>query len=333
MGKPILFAKHIHSTFSSWSSNDEWAAIFIADRSELDFKLEPNSSIVSKKFPALNEIYIERIEGDAQFNIVYIPSEKRFYERALNEHKHFFNWHKTEEWAKMLDEYRNAGWIVGDLDQYQELTDFNEREEEKRIEQHFNSGVVLNLQHAEYDGHPELYQGGFSDGVFNGKRLKDYVRDGGCVHGWIGHRLGRKAWHDTLIEEGLRARGISDEGMYSWISSSNGRHFADSLEGYSDDEQRKKIEESLNSMFNCCILFNFPQHAGTLESTNQIRSEVETWGVLIEDTHCDGTGPDKMFQYVRKVHELDFTPQEREQLLSIVSPLVMEVYNNTIEIK
>ena len=73
------------------------------------------------------------------------------------------------------------------------------------------------------------------------KELKEYVSSN-CVFGWIGHSV-RKVELDKIIEDGLRLRGLSSSKMYNWISSSDGRHFGDSLSGLTLQEQIKEINK------------------------------------------------------------------------------------------
>ena len=121
----------------------------------------------------------------------------------------------------------------------------------------------------------------FSDSVFNCKELKEYVSSG-CPFGWIGHSV-RKAELDKEIEEGLRLRGLSSSKMYNWISSSDGRHFGDSLDGLSSQEQIKEIHKNLNRMFNMCLIYGDENHTGLLSSSNKIREEMKQKGWLLNE--------------------------------------------------
>jgi hypothetical protein len=136
------------------------------------------------------------------------------------------------------------------------------------------------MDYEEYKNNPALYQGGFSNEVFNSKELYNYVKSGHAF-GWIGHSGARTAAHDKQIEKGLRKRGISPSKMYNWISSGDGRHFGDSLEGYTKEEQKAKIEARLNEMYNLCIIYSTPSHGGMLTDSNRVREEFKKLNVLL----------------------------------------------------
>jgi len=109
--------------------------------------------------------------------------------------------------------------------------------------------------------------------------LQSYIRGG--AHGWIGHSSGRKAWHNKLIEEGLKERGLCFSRMKNWITSSSGRHFGDSLEGYNKKEQTEKIKRNLNDMFNCCLIYGAPEHKGMYTDTVTINQKFQELGLLL----------------------------------------------------
>jgi len=271
--KFLMVSKQIHSSCSTYSSNDVFLDKSLK-KNKIDFPLEEDTVINSKNYPFLNGERIKSIEGDKKFSCIYLEADKTFYYRNIRSESS-----KTDEFKNLAQKYVDAGWETNR--DYPELNSYRERckiVEQKRLKK---EKVVLWMGFENYQGHPEFFQGGFSDAVFNSPQLKEYVSRG-VAYGWIGNSSVRTAAHDKQIERGLRKRGISDHKMYNWISSSSGRHFADSLEGYSKQEQKEKIEKNLSYMYNNCIIYGSKSHGGTLSSSNDISGKYDELGVLID---------------------------------------------------
>jgi hypothetical protein len=281
--KAVVISKHIHCGFASFQTGDEFLVI-VTDSKELDFKPVIGQTIQSKKFPALNGEKVSELCGDKKYVGIYLEADKHFYEKTLDERRRtgkglglIDNYAKTPEFKERVQSYLDKG--------FKKDRDIPEQkaywEREKLIEQKSQKkkGVVLWMDYEEYKANPDLYQGGFSDEVFRSKELYNYVKGG--AFGWIGHSGARTAAHDKQIEKGLRKRGISPSRMHNWISSGDGRHFGDSLEGYTKKEQAKKIEARLNEMYNLCIIYSTPSHGGMLTDSNRVREELEKYGILL----------------------------------------------------
>lgn len=322
--KTVVFTKHIHSTFSSFSSNDVFLKI-VAKMSELDFTPNLNTTIQSKKFPALNGETIEEITGDSKFAGVYVSDEKTFYNKALHERNHFGNFHKTPEFNALVQKYKDKGFAK--IDYIEEQEKYRERERQKQSNLLKKCGVVLYMDYEEYSKNPPLYQGGFSDAVFRSPKLYQYVSKGG-VYGWIGNSSVRTSEHDIQIETGLRKRGISSSEMYNWISSSNGRHFAESLDGYTKKEQKAKINASLNNMYNCCIIYGCPSHEGLFKDTVDIEEKLKKINLLLPANET----------FYKEVHTIniiaskkmlekseDFTPEEKIYLDTLINEIFANI--------
>ena len=82
------------------------------------------------------------------------------------------------------------------------------------------------------------FKGGFSDGLFNSENFQDYIKSG-FVFGYIGS-FSRKPGFDRIIEKGLRDEGLNDEGIATWLTSTNGRHIMDSVENKTTKAQFSK---------------------------------------------------------------------------------------------
>lgn len=275
--KVVVISKHIHSCFAGASSTDVTLSI-VSSSEELDFRPALGKITDSKKFPMLNGEKIIEICGDSQYMGIYLEPNKTFYNRGLNSGKIFDSFEKTPEFKELVQSYVDKGFI--NERKIPEQRAFWDRENEKCNQERKEIGVVLWMDYEEYSKCPEKYQGGFSDEVFNSKELKEYVEKG-CAFGWIGNSTVRTSEHDKQIEAGLKKRGISPHKMHSWISSSSGRHFADSLEGYSKEEQEEKIEEGLNNMYNSCLIFDTPSHDGFLTSSKKIGDWLRELNLLL----------------------------------------------------
>jgi len=280
MKKPIVITKHIHSCFASSSSMDEFLVI-VTDTKEIDFKIELNSIIVSKKFPGLNGETIAEIYGDSKYVGFYLEADKTFYNKGLHSNKIFgrdAEFQSTSEFISLVKSYYDKGFKKDRNIPAQKA--FWEREKIKSQKEAKKQKLVLWMDLDILTANPKLYQGGFSDEVFNSPKLKEYVSKG-YAHGWIGHSSGRTAVNDKQIEAGLRKRGIPSHRMFNWISSSDGRHFGDSLEGSTKKEQKISIENYLNGIYNCCILYGASFHEGTMSSTHKLEILFGGFGILL----------------------------------------------------
>lgn len=281
MKKPIVITKQIHSCFASSSTSDEFLVI-VTDTKEIDFEIKKDSVIISKKFPGLNgEKISDEIYGDSKYVGFYLEEDKTFYNKGLHSNKIFgrdAEFHNTPEFLALVKSYYDKG-FKKDRDIPAQKA-FWEREKIKSQKEARKQKLVLWMDFETLNANPELYKGGFSAEVFNTPKLKEYVSKG-FAHGWIGHSSGRTVANDRQIEAGLRKRGIPSHKMYNWISSSDGRHFGDSLEGCSKKEQKISIENYLNGMYNVCLIYGAPFHEGTGTSTHKIGVLFGEFGILL----------------------------------------------------
>ncbi len=270
--KFLVASKQIHSCNASVSSHDVFLKQKVSHK-HIDFPLEVGKIIISKKYPFLNGEIIYQIDGDKKFTCLYLEEDKTFYRGNL--HSSFA---KTDEFKNLVQEYIEKGWDKES--HFKEEEAYRKRRKILYQKELKKAKVVLWMGFEAYQGHPELFQGGFSDAVFHSPQLQQYVSKG-CAYGWIGNSSVRTAAHDKQIEKGLRKRGISNDKMYNWISSSSGRHFADGLEGYTPQEQKEKIEKNLSYMYNNCVIYGSFIHKGTLSSSQDISKIYDEMGVLL----------------------------------------------------
>jgi hypothetical protein len=280
MKKTVVFYKHIHSTFAGASSNDVWAKI-ITNEGELDFSLpKVNETIKSAKFPMLNGLTVQETGGDQWFKTFYFNADKTFYNKGLYSGRGIFSngFHDTVEFKDLIQSYKEKGWET-EREEIPGYDAYRKREDAAYARRQKKRGIVLWKKYDELK--PEDYQGGFSDELFNTPGIKNYVSRGG-VFGWIGDSGTRRAEHDKAIEKGLKERGLSYEAMSKWITSSDGRHFADSLNGKLKEEL-EKIDKYLNTIFNNCLIYGCEKHGGTLKSSIEIREDYEAQGILLPE--------------------------------------------------
>ncbi len=276
MKKVIIISRHIHSGSSTFQSGDEFLKLVINSK-DCDFEPGLNERISSTKFPFLNGLMVEEFESDKKYIGIYLESDKTFYYRAMQGNKPFEGYSSTPEFKELISSYIEKGFKkrvnVPEQETFKKAKKRKEQAENKR------KGIVLWMDYDEHKKDTSLYQGGFSDEVFNSPQLQNYIKT--IPYGWIGS-YDRTFYADKLIEKGLRKRGISPSKMVNWITSSSGRHFGDSLGGYSKKEQKEKIEEGLNYMYNCCVNYGIPSHGGMLKDTVRINGFLKEYKILLD---------------------------------------------------
>jgi hypothetical protein len=323
--KTIVVSKHIHSCFAGWSSNDKWV-IVITNSKDIDFEPVVGTTISSNKLPMLNGEMVQEIEGDKEFMTIYVDADKTFYNRALRHQRVFGNdYSKTDEFKDVVQSYLDKGFVID-----KDITaqkDYWKRQEEKSSKKAKKKGVVLWMDYDAYHGHPEYYQGGFSDEVFKSKELYDYIKRG-SVFGWIGHRGGRTFESDRQIEAGLRKRGISTSKMHNWICSSDGRHYGDSLEGCTKKERKASISKYLNGIYNKCIIYGAPEHKGTLDSSISIEDTFKELNILLP--YGEKYNHQKHIENLLKAKEMLISKKDLTEQEKYVNDMLNEIFANKV---
>ena len=276
-GKKTILVKHIHSCFAAASGRDNWLYTIVEGK-DVDFIAKAGKAIKSEKHTFINNVMVSDVGEDKFISVVYLKSDRTFYDRGRGEQRAFDkDYSETQEFLDLVNLYIDKGFNL--TERPEELKDYYKRAEAAERKKMKEAGNVLWM---EYDKRTTKdYQGGFSDELFNEKYLFNYVSSG-CVHGWIGHSV-RTFTLDKVIEEGLREKGLVNSKMCSWITSGDGRHFGNSLEGLKEKEQIETIKKYLNSMFNLCLIYGENSHKGTLSSTQEIRKELKEKGWLLPE--------------------------------------------------
>lgn len=278
--KTILISKHIHSNCSSYSSNDVFLNV-LTNSKEIDFNVKENEKITSSLFPFLNGETIVKVYGDRLFQLICLKADETFSHRALRERKPFGSGYENSlEFKELISKAITSGWkIIKDIP---ERTKFYERQDKRTENERKKEGYVLWQRYEDLEKEPiTVYQGGFSDELFNNSYLQKYLSGGG-VFGWIGNSS-RKAYLDEAIESGLKSKNLGEDYIATWLTSNDGRHFADSLDGFEKEEQLEKIKENLNRIFNLALIYSSSFHEGTYKSTCEIRKDYEAQGILLPE--------------------------------------------------
>lgn len=281
----ICIQKHIHSNSASWSSNDT-SLEFITNSNDFNPNLKEGHSFFNMDIPFefLNGERIDRVTGDDEIIFYHLNPCKEFHYGNFTE-----SHHNSYRYKNHIDKLTAKGWNIEDYTTPERLA-YRERSYLRQEEQDKKDGLVLWKR---YENRTTAdYKGGFSDEVFHTDKLLNYIGDGKCVYGWMGDSQVRTPELDKVIEKGFTERGLTPEQMYSWLSSSNGRHFADNLTFYETEQERiEQIEANLNSFYNKCIIYDSPEHQGTLYSTNELYAKYQTLGILLPENETDfGTG-------------------------------------------
>jgi len=252
----LVIAKQIHSSFSAFSSEDVFLYRVIDNLTQKTLKkhLPPDYSEMDK-----DEV--------ADIVTVFVEADKTFYDRALKK-MGFTNYGNTPEFAALIDKYKKEGWI-------EEPDDINKarmakyaREEEARKVQRKKDGYVM----TEEDG----FVGGFSNELMSLPVLAQYL-ERRVAFGYIGHSC-RKYVTDTYLEAEFMklatpANIDKREILATWLTSTDGRHFGDSLEDLSDEEAKKKIKKYLPEIFNLGFIYSRKEHEGTAGSTHELKEK------------------------------------------------------------
>jgi len=129
-----------------------------------------------------------------------------------------------------------------------------------------SKGIVKSERH-EY----VTKQGGLSDGVFNTQHLQEYMK--GIPFGYIGSSC-RTAWADKLVEDALRATGLGNEGIATWLTSNSGRHLADNIQrGHQLDFERAVARDTKNAFLQVTV-WSHPDHGGMWSDTMKLEQKI-----------------------------------------------------------
>jgi len=253
----FFLRKQIHSGFSSASSSDVY--------------------LIKELCSPIPENSLEKLENEKYgLTILYDDSDETFYKKALNQRSLKNDFSRTPEFENLIQKYESQGWERENKNSWvrQTLRNIYEEnlEEEKRKRE--KEGYVIPMWASNME--PGSYKGGFSEEVFRNSHLQDYLSKGGCF-GWIGH-LVRKPQLDAYLENKfMRLESEEDKiNLFSvWLTSTDGRHFADSLSDEDFKRQKEIIDKRINEIYNLAFIYSREEHEGTLKSTLQLKKRYE----------------------------------------------------------
>lgn len=218
-------SKQIHSCFASFSSED----VFLHREVSLQ-------DILQRKYCISDGEVVE--SEKLGFRVYYAEPDKTFYEKACNSRRFTGSYNKTPEFIALIERYKQDGW--GEESKWlKEKMDIHWKQEEdaRRVKRQREGYVIPQWTK---DMKPEEYMGGFSEKVLKSEKLSSYLESGGC-HGYIGHSI--RTFELDAYLEAVMLQLLSVECFAGWLTSTGGRHFGDSLEGLTFDEQRQHISE------------------------------------------------------------------------------------------
>jgi hypothetical protein len=222
--------QHIHSCFASWSSGDVHVSKEITKEEFGKLPVSEGSVIVSKKH---------------KFSVFYPKSDDKYGTTAYI---------RNSVSKEILQNYVQEAYLTKGYQIENEFLD-------AALRQHWDDENKKQAQKRKADGYvipawskdllPESYQGGFTDEIFFNPELFDYVKAGGCF-GYIGHSV-RKPALDAYFEQAFLSVNSDKSLLAMWLTSTGGRHFCDSLEGYTLEEQQQYIDKNIQSVIEQAI--------------------------------------------------------------------------------
>ena len=195
----------------------------------------------------------------------------------------------NEERKEIIDFYSKFGFKENDSILNKIRSEYLDRyDKQESIKKKELGLVVYDWKNME----PSEYQGGFSNDVFNDPELKRYVGYG-SPSGYIGH-ICRTVELDKILErEFLKYTpevdlGLNMESLLAcWLTSTDGRHFGNSLEDLDIHEQITKIKSYLPNLYHQALIYTQKDHKGTLASTIDIEEKLKSLGMINQTPHSD----------------------------------------------
>lgn len=220
--KPVVFTKQIHSSCSSFSSDDVFLKAHFS-LENLDFEL--TEGVINTNLAPLVGETISKIEENIFLIEVYLEDDKTFYKTG-----DFLRSATKDEMNKLVEGYTKKGWRT-ESDYLQNKVS-NERGFLQRQLRNYEGFVIPEWTS---DLPIASYRGALPPNIFLDKELQDYLSEGGC-HGYIGHSQ-RTFDTDRALVKIARKRNATDKQIADFLSHSAGRHFADQLSCAEDVEK------------------------------------------------------------------------------------------------
>jgi len=263
-----IVSVHVHSCFASWSSDDETLYVggFKSHKAVKNYiqNLKNNFRNLIDK----DETRTSNLVGGIKF---YYLEDETYYKHAMAQKNWTVHYNKTAGYEELIAKYK--GFQL--LKTRPKIVDkFWAAEKEREIARKKRQNYVFCFDYDCYK--PELIQGGFSDTIFNAPQLHNYIQ-GHYPCGFIGHSI-RKPALDRYLEKAfmkinrpvyMGCPSLVDV-LACWLTSSDGRHFGNSLEGCSFKKQKESINNSLADIYNTGFIYLLPEHGGSMQSTHEL---------------------------------------------------------------
>lgn len=232
-----------------------------------------------KKIPTENVLDSE-IDTVGKLKIYHMNDDltiQKFIEIERAQGNNIDDAHKHPNFIDLVEKYKADGWMDVPADVQAAVEAMWKRREAKVNQIRQKKGYVLCKPFNDLT--PEDHHGGFSPDLLNEEVLKKYISNN-TVFGFIGSSA-RKHILDKYLEHffmKLKPRfEMTDEQKRNllavWLTSSDGRHFGDTLESLSSKgigEQKKYIKFYLKSIFNTAFVYTLQEHKGTYKSTCEL---------------------------------------------------------------
>lgn len=264
----------IRKSFNSYSSRDKHAFKYGDHVKQLQ-KIPWNYSMSKSRD--------ENLEVDGQMILIHHVTIAGASVRRTDE---LSEYHMEEFFNKIM---KKLGFSEGYPDFYVDKTN----------QENFNRDIIREKDREQKDyvltkSYPKKHDvkdcvGGFDLDIFFREHLISYVEKG-FVNGYIGHSC-RKKWVDRLLSE-ICLKAIKPDDFACWLTSTAGRHFGDEIEyavEHDDHDYVKRfIQYNLSNIHDQAVIFNSPNHGGTLKSSNELFDKYKDMGMMMGDEYVYG---------------------------------------------
>jgi len=253
----------VHSCFAAVSSSDVFLYKDITtehDPSSIRKQLKTEFSNIKRK----DSVYYKR-------NIVI-----QFYEDTTfccTIGNSFIDMHSAPEFISLVDKYQSLGFS---LERPHYIERHFELERKKATQLRKKEGYIFCFGNNEYNR--ERIQGGFSGMIFNHPIIVKYTTNNRPL-GFIGHSVRKKELDAYLekkfmeypvdIEQEHPAYARKCEIFCTWLTSTDGRHFGNQLEGLTFKKQKDIINRGIENIFNIRLSYILPDHADFFQRIGQ----------------------------------------------------------------
>jgi hypothetical protein len=244
----------IHSCFASYSSND----VFLYRE-------------ITKGIKPLTSLKVQQVEKGKGVKILYYADET--FDNIGLDASGYHEYEKTPEFKALVKDYMALGFSdVKPKFLYDWHKAKREAEHKAEVIKRIKQGYVVPDNKVKNPNR----NGGFSKAITENPIFKNYAC-GDFVFGYTGHSS-RTHYLDKIMESVMNKIEAPDsfnkiDAFCTFLGSTSGRHFMDSLEDLSKKEQKKYIYNNMKENLNTGYIYNLPEHEGSLNSTLQLQQE------------------------------------------------------------